>query len=200
MKLIAYLATTMLLISCGTDNDSQNVNPAQDNAQNVQQITDEAVKSEMVLARVPVDANGNEQTEKIETVMVNNSQKLSNESSLQSAFENGQELGLDNTELDSDSSTDSHYRRYPRCNCRRGYWVRGNNFGYNWWGRSPWVSNNGGFYSFNYYRTYSFPRYRYYSYRFNRQHFSNHRYGRRHGGSHYRWGNNRYGRVYGRRW
>jgi hypothetical protein len=165
MRIIVSLALALSLAACsGQEQKDDNNTPEVEEQQDV----------EMVIARVPVDENGEEMTDQIEMSVVAGEQDFDSETSAAGAFAAGEKVGMTD-ELDEDSSTDSWNRRGYK---RHGHW-QSNSYSGNWLGRGTWWGKNphlnrgrcgyGGYsgsncYSQYHYRArYQYPRYRYYT-------------------------------------
>jgi hypothetical protein len=129
---------------------------------------------ETMIAKVPLDANGNEMLDQMELRVSKGDQTFDSQATAESVFKNSIKTAIVD-ELDSDTSAQSYFRRgYGR----HGNWRNINRVGNysgrgQWWGRTPYIRNvySGGFggYTPYFYRSsYNFNNYRYYTWCNNR--------------------------------
>jgi hypothetical protein len=188
MKLVnvMILALSLALVSCGTEEAKK------DEASNDVQTEADI---ETVIAKVPVDAEGNELTGQMEMRTTQGEKDYTSETDLETAFAGGEKAAATD-ELDEDTSADSWHRRGYK---RHGYWntpwYAGKWLGRgSWWGRNPHLRSTrysrgghrsngryGGYTPYYYRARYHYPRYRYYTW-CNRRAYRHGR-GRTHGGN-----------------
>ncbi len=158
------------LVGCGADEAGRKAEGNQDfvKASGVEADQAKAALPNMVMVRVPVDAQGNLLVDKAETrTLKTSSNDFASAELASAAFSNAQEVSVATDDLDSDTSTNSWYWGYGY----RGYnywntpWYPGKALGRGmWWGRNPYVWYGGSPYYYNYYNSYNFGGYNYYSY------------------------------------
>lgn len=176
---IFIVMATAALVGCGTD---QLIQPGKDSANIVvddaQTARAKAALPNMVMVRVPVDASGNLLSDQAETRTVKSGKSdFASDNLAVQAFDQAQTIQVAGDSLDQDTSTNSwhwgasyptyQYRGYGsrRYNYKRTPWYPGKVVGRGlWWGRNPYVRYSGRPYYYNYHRSYSHGRYRYYTY------------------------------------
>ena len=162
MRIILSLALALSIAACADEQKDSAKTPE----------VSEQKDLETVIARVPVDANGEEMTGQIEMVVIQGEKDFDSEASTQSAFATGEKVGMTD-ELDADSSTESWNNRGYN---RHGHWNEDNYSGNwlgqgTWWGRNPNLNrgrcgggfNSGCYQQYHYKARYTYPRYRYYT-------------------------------------
>ena len=167
MKLLTTitLALSMGLAGCGMqdsakDSASQDLQPQP--------------AIETMIAKVPVDANGNEILSQMELRVSSGDQTLDSQVTAETVFENAMKTAVVD-ELDADTSAESWFRRGFR---RYGNWRHSGRFGNfqgrgQWWGRTPYIRNInrggfGGYSPFFYRNNRTFNNFRYYTWCNNR--------------------------------
>ncbi len=169
LTLVLAMALSMTLVSCGTESKKTN----EDSSEEVQSEAD----IETVIAKVPLDADGNELTEQMEMRVATGDTEYKSETAVETAFASGAKTATTD-ELDEDTSAESWHRRGYR---RHGYWntpwYAGKWLGRGtWWGRNPYLRHTrhhrhggmyrgsyGGYTPYYYRARYYYPRYRYYT-------------------------------------
>lgn len=138
---------------------------------------------ETMIAKVPVDANGNEMLDQMELRVSKGDQTFDSQATAESVFSNAIKTAIVD-ELDSDTSAQSYFRRgYGRQGNWRNSYRHGNYNGRGqWWGRTPYIRNVyrgsfGGYTPYYYRSSYNYSNYRYYTWCNNR----NYRYGNGYG-------------------
>jgi hypothetical protein len=200
---IILAALVSVVAACGAEQTKQEETVAQDQGVNVASEADEQTAGNLpsvIVARVPLDADGNElvdQGEAREVFGLGNAE-LTDGTAADAAFGQGASVSVAD-ELDADSSTQSTYRRSYYWNTP---WYPGKLLGRGlWWGRNPYVSYNNYSYGYSYRSSYSYNNCRYYTYY--PSYRSSYGYGYGNGGGYgygngggYGYGNSGYGRGY----
>lgn len=172
MKLLLTLVLATI-VACGSEQNSSENAPQKAKApttDSAERPAGEIQEPEMIMARVAVDAEGNEIKDSIETVVVGKDfESFASADQAEEAFANGEKLGLSD-ELDADSSSDSWHRNWWGQGFRwYGYWNTfnqgggfGGGFGGGWWGnRSPNLWWGNGYRNYHYRHNYWGRGYRY---------------------------------------
>ena len=160
------LLTSGLLAACGTQTKkNEQPTPAVDQGVNVASTADaETAKAlpTLIVAKVPLDAQGNELTDQGEARELFGPADATGGETADAAFAQGAQVTIAD-ELDRDSSSAQWHNR--------GYywstpWYPGKVLGRGlWWGRNPYVHYNNNSYGYNYTSYYSYNNCNYYTYR-----------------------------------
>lgn len=165
-KIMLSLATSALLAACGgAQDDSKKVEtPAQqDQGVNVAKTVDASTAKALptvIVAKVPLDANGNEIVGQGEARQIHGNGQISNGETAVAAFSKGKGIQIAD-ELD-DNSSSSQWHNYYYWNTP---WYLGKALGRGlWWGRNPYLWQGGYSYGYNYVNSYRFNNCNYYTY------------------------------------
>jgi len=161
------LSALAALSSCGADqakNEKETVSQQAPVASSVAtaEATATAELPLMLVAKVPVGADGQELNDLAETREVGSIDAMS-ESALAAAFDGGNKVVVD--ELDSDTSVEQFHRRGGRGWYWNTPWYPGKLLGRGlWWGRNPYVFAGGMSHPYRFNNFYNFNGCNYYAY------------------------------------
>ena len=198
-KGIVLAGIVCVAAACGTQDKKQEETVQQDQGVNVATEADQATAANLpsvIVAKVPLDAQGNELVEQGEAreVFGTDATTVADAAAADQAFSKGAMVVVGD-ELDQDSSTQSWGRRAYYWNTP---WYPGKLLGRGlWWGRNPYVAYGGYSYGYGYNNSYTYNNCNYYTY--TPSYGSNYGYGYGNGG--YGYGNGGgYGNGYGSRY
>jgi Flp pilus assembly protein TadG len=168
LSLVAAVAATLSLAACGVSTEEKKDEQRADRAA-VDASADAALPT-VIIAKVPVDADGNQLGDQVETVALAADADLSD---AEAAFATGTAVSVAD-ELDQDSSSDQwngrhgggHHGGYHHRNYYWNTpWYPGRLLGRGiWWGRNPYAYYGGYSYGYNYGYSYYRPGCNYYVY------------------------------------